>query len=483
MLPVGHVSAGKGGNAGAIWTTSGDCGDASQDVNHFAIGEVVYINGSGFDENTSYNWEIKGQPGSASADPNIVVASGSVMTDADGNFCLAAYTVAADDDGEYSVKVGNKGDNYRVQGSTPPPVDLCPNIEGIQTEIPAGMELNEDGNCVPVTPPADLCPNIEGIQTEIPAGMELNEDGNCVPVTPPADLCPNIEGIQTEIPAGMELNEDGNCVPVTPPADLCPNIEGSQTAIPEGMKVDKDGNCVPLSDPFGLDVYCLGFSVVNLNDFASSFDWEVAGGPSGSVLLEVGESIDIDVDPAFAGATVTISFGDDAWSLSADLPDDCPVPFIDLQIEGYCLATNNASLYGWRVTNPNGYDVDFEWRINGSTLAGLATVDANGIYEFTTPKAEGSILMLYMGGVFQSDTTGAQCTDIPQTVPENIPVQAGGSPVPIPVTGGGSPVLIPVTGVADGRVDLTPRVFMNLGFGFFGLGLVLHGISRRKGVI
>lgn len=418
MLPVEPVAAGKGGNAGAIWTTNGDCGDAGQDVNHFAIGDVVYINGSGFDENTSYDWQIKGQPGGASADPNIVVASGSVLTDADGNFCIAAYTVAADDDGEYSVKVGNKGDNYRVQGTTPPPVDVCPNLDGIQTEIPAGMELDEAGNCVPVTPPVDLCPNLDGIQT----------------------------------------------------------------AIPEGMKVDKDGNCVPLTDPFGLDVYCLGFSVVNLNDFAASFDWEVAGGPSGSVLLEVGESIDIDVDPAFAGATVTISFGDD-WTLSADLPDDCPVPFVALRIEGYCLAANNASLYGWRVTNPNGYDVDFEWRINGSTLAGLATVGANGFYEFTTPKAEGSILMLYIGGVFQSDATGAQCTDDLPTVPENIPVQTGGGPVLIPVTGGGSPVLIPVTGVSDDRVDLTPRVFMNLGFGFFGLGLVLHGISRRKSAI
>ncbi|MEZ0397367.1 MAG: hypothetical protein ABWK53_13175, partial [Anaerolineales bacterium] len=158
LLPVGQVSASKGGNSGAIWTTNGDCGDASQDVNHFAIGDVVYINGSGFDPNTSYNWQIKGQPGSASADPNIVVASGSVTTDSSGSFCFAAYTVAADDDGEYSVKVGNKGDNYRVEGYTPPP-DVCPNIQGNQASVPEGMEVDNEGNCVPIV---DMCPNIQG---------------------------------------------------------------------------------------------------------------------------------------------------------------------------------------------------------------------------------------------------------------------------------------------------------------------------------
>jgi hypothetical protein len=424
LLPVGGASAAPGGgNPGAIWTTSGDCGDESQDVNHFAIGDQVYINGSGFDANTSYSWQIKGQPGGASADPNIVVASGTVMTDGSGNFCINAYTVATDDDGEYSVKVGTKGDNYRVDGSTPPP-------------------------------PVDLCPNIEGVQATIPDGMEVNGEGNCVPVIPP-------------------------------PVDLCPNIEGVQETLPEGMKVDEEGNCVPLSDPFGLDFYCLGFTVINLNDFPADFDWEVEGGPSGSGSLDIGESVDIDVDPAFAGALVTISFGED-WSLSGNLPTDCERPFIDLEVEGFCSSGSNATSYFWRVTNLNDYDVDFEWRVNGSALAGLATVGANDSYEFSTPKSEGSIIMIYIGGVFQSDATAAQCgsgDDTPFVPQGEIPVVGGeGGPVLIPVTAG-TPILIPVTGVDNNRGDLTRRVFMNLGFGFFGLGLVMHGLSRRKSAL
>ena len=36
----------------------------------------------------------------------------------------------------------------------PPPSDVCPNIEGVQTSIPAGMSKDSSGNCVtpPVTP-------------------------------------------------------------------------------------------------------------------------------------------------------------------------------------------------------------------------------------------------------------------------------------------------------------------------------------------
>ncbi len=451
LLPVELVAASKGGNSGAIWTTNGDCGDASQDVNHFAIGEVVYINGSNFDPNTSYSWQIKGQPGGASADPNIVVASGTVTTDSNGNFCFAAYTVAADDDGEYSVKVGNKGDNYRVRGTTPPPPP----------------------------PPVDVCPNIQGNQTTVPAGMEVDGQGNCVPII---DLCPNIAGNQAAIPVGMEMDNEGNCVPIV---DLCPNIDGNQSYLPDGMEVDDEGNCVPVSsdDPFGLDFYCLGFTVTNQNDFAASFDWEVAGGPSGSETLGVGESIDIDVDPAFADALVTISFGDGEglWSLSGSLPEDCPLPFEELTIEGFCLGPN-AESFGWRIINPNGYDVDVEWRVNGSALAGLATVDANSNHEFSTPKAEGSIIMLYIGGVFQGDATGAQNCPVDREIP---PPPPGGDPgeTPIIPLGSGGPILIPVTGAADDLVDLTPRLFMNLGFGFFGLGLVLHGLGRRKSVL
>jgi hypothetical protein len=102
--------------SGAIWTTLNDCGDSSQNVNHYSVGETVYINAENFDVTTSTAWEVKGQPGGASEDPDIVVASGDFLTDASGSACFAAYTVLAGDGGEYKVSFGNKNDNFQVDG-------------------------------------------------------------------------------------------------------------------------------------------------------------------------------------------------------------------------------------------------------------------------------------------------------------------------------------------------------------------------------
>jgi hypothetical protein len=131
----------------------------------------------------------------------------------------------------------------------PPPSDVCPNIEGIQTQVPSGMVKNAAGNCVPPPPPDDVCPNIEGIQTQVPSGMIKSGAGDCVPPPPPQDTCPNIEGIQTQVPTGMVKNGAGNCVPPPPPDDVCPNIEGIQTQVPTGMVKNGAGNCLPPPPP------------------------------------------------------------------------------------------------------------------------------------------------------------------------------------------------------------------------------------------
>ncbi len=96
-------------NQGAIWTTNGDCGDVSQDVNHYMTGDKVFINGANFCPGT-YNWDIAGNP----FKPEDEVASGSYLVDSSGSFCFEAYTVGPNDSGEYSVDFGKKNDNYRV---------------------------------------------------------------------------------------------------------------------------------------------------------------------------------------------------------------------------------------------------------------------------------------------------------------------------------------------------------------------------------
>jgi len=99
--------------SGSIWTTSNQCGNDQQDVNQYSIGEKVYINGANFAEG-SYDWSVKGQPGGASCDPSVVVASGSSGVDSSGAFCFEAYKVKNNDCGEYKVDFGNKKDNYHV---------------------------------------------------------------------------------------------------------------------------------------------------------------------------------------------------------------------------------------------------------------------------------------------------------------------------------------------------------------------------------
>ncbi len=100
----------------AIWTTRTDCGNSTQNVNFYNVNETVFINGNGFSVG-SYGWEIKGKPGGASCDPNIVVASGTQNINSSGSFCIGAYNISSGDCGEYQVKFGVKGDNYRITGN------------------------------------------------------------------------------------------------------------------------------------------------------------------------------------------------------------------------------------------------------------------------------------------------------------------------------------------------------------------------------
>ncbi|GAF91684.1 unnamed protein product, partial [marine sediment metagenome] len=120
LLVISQAESRVYGAQGAIWTTRADCGSQQQNVNHFAIGDSVYIKGSGFSAGT-YDWDITGQPGGASGDPNEVVEYGEVVVDGTGAFCFFAYVVKADDWGEYKVRVDKKNDNYHVTPANDPP--------------------------------------------------------------------------------------------------------------------------------------------------------------------------------------------------------------------------------------------------------------------------------------------------------------------------------------------------------------------------
>jgi hypothetical protein len=115
--------------------------------------------------------------------------------------------------------------------------DVCPNLTGVQEQVPSGLVKDTAGNCV--TPPTDVCPNLAGVQEQVPSGLVKDTAGNCV--TPPTDVCPNLAGVQEQVPSGLVKDTAGNCV--TPPTDVCPNIEGLQTSMPANFAFDADGEC------------------------------------------------------------------------------------------------------------------------------------------------------------------------------------------------------------------------------------------------
>ncbi|MEJ2486296.1 MAG: hypothetical protein P8Y68_11225 [Anaerolineales bacterium] len=128
------------GNPGTLWTTTVVCGLDPVDANHFAIGDNIYLHLRGFEPNSTQNWDIEGAPGGGSCDPHPPddpVAVGTVTFDANGDACFLAYTVLPDDCGEYQVKVGTKGDNYRVDEAAPP------------VELGLGVAKSPDPSSVP----------------------------------------------------------------------------------------------------------------------------------------------------------------------------------------------------------------------------------------------------------------------------------------------------------------------------------------------
>jgi len=168
------LSAPGGNGAGSIWTTTSSCG-TPQNSNHYNVGDTVYINGSGFDVSSTYAWDISGKPGNASSDPNMSVANGNLTTDGNGDFCVGAYTIIPGDDGEYHVSVGNKGDNYQVDGSTAPTTECSDGIDNTDSEDtlvdsadpgchtdgdannPNSYDPNDNDESNTVTPPTYQC--------------------------------------------------------------------------------------------------------------------------------------------------------------------------------------------------------------------------------------------------------------------------------------------------------------------------------------
>ena len=179
--------------------------------------------------------------GGNSGDDSVCAGFDSGKIDVDGNHKTLEVTAPAGQliDG-YCIKAGSV-----EQGLGPVWVSVDPPVATLTISYPnADKDISHYALSYTdvVVPPVDVCTNIDGVQTSVPAGMTA--DGTTCS-TPPTDVCTNIVGVQTEVPAGMTL--DGTeCV--TPPVDVCANIVGVQTTVPADM-VQVGAACLPFQLP------------------------------------------------------------------------------------------------------------------------------------------------------------------------------------------------------------------------------------------
>jgi len=80
-----------------------------------------------------------------------------------------------------------------TSGCVPPPLDVCNNIDGVQTSVPEGMVSDGTGGCVT---PIDVCTNLLGNQATVPAGYVQDLAGLCVPIVEGGVACVVSTGVK-----------------------------------------------------------------------------------------------------------------------------------------------------------------------------------------------------------------------------------------------------------------------------------------------
>jgi hypothetical protein len=128
-------------------------------------------------------------------------------------------------------------DNAGSKSCTPPVVTIAPPV------VPPTV--------VTIAPPVAAPPVVTQTQTQTQTiTVIINQPAAPVAAI---DVCGNIEGIQTQVPAGMDVDVKGNCaapvvvaaVTVAKIADSCLNLKGIQKTVPKG-DVKKAGICSPI---------------------------------------------------------------------------------------------------------------------------------------------------------------------------------------------------------------------------------------------
>ena len=82
------------------------CADQQKNSINYNINDSVWVKGSPLDSSTTYEWEIVGQKGDASGDPDVLVANGTIT--GENIVCFNEYKINNNDFGLYKLKVDEK---------------------------------------------------------------------------------------------------------------------------------------------------------------------------------------------------------------------------------------------------------------------------------------------------------------------------------------------------------------------------------------
>jgi hypothetical protein len=362
----------------------------------------------------------------------------------------------------------------------PPPVTICYDNETMSVPL-ADLEQYPgylEGECLPpAVPQASLkCYSLETSVFKV----EISNSGPSGEIGYSTDLDSTIVSLGTVANLGsVDVEIPGNATTLFLHAKLQAGWDE-----PVEIPLNKADVRVCEEDPISLVPFCSyqspdvphGWTVTNLNAFAISITW-VYGAESSPLAIDLlpGEAYNFYTSDQ-PGEMMNVYV--DGVLLASGEPAFC-TEFAALDLTPIC-AQDAGGFNGWRVTNANSGDTGFEFSITASPVSGFGTVPANSFVEFSTAIVSNpDTLLLYSNGILQDTASSAgNCVPPSDNPPPPVVIQR----IPIPVTGSSEQtVLIPVTGVdLSGSGKPVSGLLLNLGFGFFGLGLVVTGLNRKR---
>jgi YqxM protein len=175
---------------------------------------------------------------------------------------------------------------------------------------------------------------------------------------------------------------------------------------------------------------------------------------------------------------------------------DCPADVSLLLLAPACsLDANQSWQMTWSVQNPNPWEVEFSFAVNGGALQGPYVLPASlstGLVN--TPLGENTVVVFWNGGKASTSATGNLGLSNCESVPYDPPTVVDQPVLPIPVTGNsvvptlaapaaGGEILIPVTGIdlsatQAKALDFWQKLSLNLGALFLGAAFVMSGVRK-----